>query len=234
MNSNQADPKAREQFVEYMMMVTAPLREVDPRMNESEALEDPQNRQLRLEQDFRNQMDVLMDYCQTAHAAFQESEAKEALDRWTVLSHEALDSNDFVTLIQGTPDDVYESLQAVAYQRFEEKNDSVAEAMYAFLSFMRPGDFKNQIMILTILWRKRGIREAADIYESLAPLIDIPGFLFFAADCLYNAGRKDKAISSLERAKVLMTEMEEEYGELDITATQLRGDIENYLDALTR
>ncbi len=220
-------------YVEFVASLMTPVRNAALRMQGMADDADIQAKKERMDRELREQLEQLSKHIQNGYLAFQESAAHEPLDRWTKMMVAATEKSDLNAMIQGVPEDIYHALQVAAFEKYEKHDNDRAQAMYAYLAALRPADVKNQIMLLNIVWREHGVQEAAEIYWALGEICDAPGFLYFGADCLHQAGRWPQAIDFLHRARGKLNEIAEGLDDQDETTVRLQKDVEEFLRELS-
>ena len=98
-------------------------------------------------------------------------------------------------------DEAFAALLDRAATADESGNDEDAAAMYALLQVLRPDQPLPFINGFNIVWRRAGVKVAAECYAATAPMMIDPIFYYYAADCFESAGLMDDARGAIAYAK---------------------------------
>jgi tetratricopeptide (TPR) repeat protein len=193
-------------------------------------VEPPAARKKRVIGQMEGQLDVLAKRCQEGVAHFQRRGGAPKIDRMLAKLRKALEDQNMDVLAHGVEDEVFYGLQKIAYEAYQKDDFGAAEPMYTVLAVLRPAETTTYIILLTMLWKQQGADVAANAYETLEPILACPGFLYFGADCLANAGRPGKALEFLRKALEIIQQNEDpSEGE-----RALKPDIESFIAELQK
>lgn len=119
---------------------------------------------------------------------------------------QAIASGDLVEVLHLCPNDTFAELLDHAATVDEAGDTEDAVAMYTLVQVLRPDQPMPYINNFNLVWRRAGVRIAAECYALIAPMMIDPIFFYYATDCFENAGLMDDAKRAILCAKDALDE----------------------------